>query len=72
MHKSLSSPSPAMLKSMVFGCFLDLSKHIFFECRKCLTLLLGHFGWPYLEAYVFRRIAGDSIRLRIEVIMLGK
>jgi len=72
MHKSLSSPSPAMLKSMVFVCFLDLSKHRFFECRKCLTLLLGHFGWPYLETYVFRRKPRYGIGLSKEVIKLGK
>jgi hypothetical protein len=72
MHKSLSSPSPTMLKSMVFGCFLDLSKHRFFECRKCLTLLLGHFGWPYLETYVFRRKTQYGIGLSMQVIKLGK
>ena len=71
LHKSLS-PSPTMLKGIIFCCFLELNRYRFFECHKCLTLSLGHFGWPYLEAYVFRRIAGDSIRLRIEVIMFGK
>jgi hypothetical protein len=61
-----------MLKGMIFGCFLELNIHRFFECHKCLTISLGHFGWPYLEAYVFRRMAGDGIRLSMEEIMLGK
>ena len=71
LHKNLS-PSPTMLKGIIFGCFLELNRYRFFECHNCLTFSLGHFGWPYLEAYVFRRMGGDGIRLSMEVIMLRK